>query len=133
MRLGVVELVLTRSLATAVEVADVNSDESVTALAKKAYVIITSVGPYCMYGEGLFKACAENGTHYVDCTGEFPWVHRMINKYEKTAKASGARMFPQTGVESAPSDLLTWLLAKHIRETMGEKTAEVFISIHELK
>jgi short subunit dehydrogenase-like uncharacterized protein len=30
------------------------------------------------------------GTHYVDCTGEFPWVYEMIKRCHKTAQKKGA-------------------------------------------
>lgn len=103
------------------------------ALSKKAYIVIAIVGPYCMYGEGMMKACVENGTNYIDCAGEFPWTVKMIKKYEATAKATGALVFPQTAVESAPPDLCTWVMAKHIRKTMGKKLGEVTMSLHELK
>lgn len=118
---------------SAIELADVNSEESLKALAEKTYILITTVGPYCIYGEKVFRSCAEAGTHYFDCTGEFPWVGRMIKKYEKTAQASGALMFPQIGVESAPPDLCTWALAKHVRDNMGALAKDVTITIHELK
>lgn len=117
----------------AIEVANVDSEEELTALSKRTFILITTVGPYCMYGEKVFKTCAENGTHYFDVTGEFPWVAKMIKKYEKTAQQSGALMFPQIGVESAPSDLCTWALAKFVREELGAKTKDVVISIHNLK
>lgn len=110
------------------------SDEGqLASLARKAFVVITCVGPYCKYGEKVFKACAENGTHYFDCTGEFPWVLRMIKKYEKTAQASGALMFPQFGIESCPPDICTWVLAKHLRDNFGAQTKDVVMNIQELK
>ncbi|PNY29899.1 Ankyrin repeat domain-containing protein 50 [Tolypocladium capitatum] len=90
-----------------IEIADVNDDGQLHALAEKAFVVITTVGPYYLYGERVFKACAESGTHYLDCTGETPWVARMINKYERVAQETGAIMFPQIGIESAPADLCT--------------------------
>ncbi|KAF4121344.1 short-chain dehydrogenase-like protein [Geosmithia morbida] len=117
----------------AIELADSDSDASVTALVKKTYVLITAVGPYCMYGSGVFRACAQNGTHYIDCTGEFPWVARMIEEYEDAAKASGALMFPQMGLDSAPSDLCTWALARHVREKLGAQTRDVTIVFHDIK
>jgi hypothetical protein len=91
------------------------------------------VGPYFQYGEFAFKACAENGTHYFDVTGEVPWVKRMIERYEKTAQESGAMMFPEIGIESAPPDLLTWSLAKTLREKLSAKTGDVNVSIHKLE
>lgn len=115
-----------------IEVVNLNGAE-LAALAKKTFVFITTTGPFGQYGEHAFKACAENGTHYVDVTGEVPFVARMIKKYEAAAKASGAKMFPQSGIESVPSDLLTLSLAKLVRERYDAPLKGVTISIHKLK
>jgi hypothetical protein len=96
-------------------------------------VIITTVGPYGRLGEPAFRACAENGTHYLDVTGEVPFVARMIRKYEATAKSTGALMFPQIGIESAPPDLITWSLASFIRSTYSSPIADVVLSIYKLQ
>jgi short subunit dehydrogenase-like uncharacterized protein len=90
------------------------------------------VGPYSLYGEHAFKACAENGTHYLDVTGEVPYVAKMIKKYEKTAQASGAIMIPQIGIDSAPADLITWTLVNMIRNRFSAPTAEAIVSIHKM-
>jgi short subunit dehydrogenase-like uncharacterized protein len=37
-----------------------------TALARKTKVILTTVGPYALYGEPVVQACVEAGTHYLD-------------------------------------------------------------------
>ncbi|MGQ0533008.1 MAG: saccharopine dehydrogenase NADP-binding domain-containing protein, partial [Caulobacteraceae bacterium] len=60
-------------------------------LAHRTRVVITTVGPYQRYGEGLLAACAKAGTDYVDLCGEPNWMAAMIDKYEQTAKGSGAR------------------------------------------
>lgn len=107
--------------------------EQVSALANKTFVLITTVGPYSARGEHAVKACAEAGTHYFDVTGESPWTYRMIKKYEKTAKESGAILIPQIGLESAPADLCTWALATTLRKQMNVKTRDVTISIHNIR
>lgn len=116
-----------------IEIADIGDEEGLKALAVKTKVLLSTVGPYCKYGEKVFKVCAESGTHYFDVTGESVWVGSMIKKYDSVAKNSGAIMVPQIGVESAPSDLTTWLLAEHVREELDADTKEVTISIHKLK
>lgn len=116
-----------------IEIADIGDEEGLKALAVKTKVMISTVGPYCKYGEKVFKVCAEAGTHYFDVTGESVWVSSMIKKYEDVAKNSGAIMVPQIGVESAPSDLTTWLLAEHVRDELDADTKEVTIAIHKLK
>ncbi|KAH7419616.1 Saccharopine dehydrogenase-domain-containing protein [Cadophora sp. MPI-SDFR-AT-0126] len=107
-------------------------DTDLSALAKKTKVLITTVGPYGMYGEHAFKACAENGTHYLDVTGEIPFVRDMIRKYETTAKKNGCIMIPQIGIESAPADLVTWTLVDMIRKKLSAPTGEVIVSVHDL-
>ncbi|KAF4996540.1 hypothetical protein FDECE_12392 [Fusarium decemcellulare] len=118
-------------LLPAIEIASLN-DEDLSALAKKTCVLVTAVGPYCLYGEHAFKACAEAGTHYVDVTGEAAWVHKMIKKYDAIAKKTGAILVPQAGIESAPADLGTWALAKAIRTELGTPTKNVTISLHKI-
>jgi short subunit dehydrogenase-like uncharacterized protein len=109
------------------------TDSDLARLAKKTFIFITTVGPYGKLGEHAFKACAENGTHYLDVTGEVPFVAKMLKKYEAAAKASGAIMFPQIGIESAPPDLVTWSLASFIRSEFSADTRDVTVSIHTLK
>lgn len=115
-----------------IEVAQLTKDDLVK-LARKTKVFISTVGPYHKYGTLAVEACAETGTHYLDVTGETPWVYDMIQKYDQTAKRNGAIMISQIGIESAPADLVSWALVSYIRKTLGVGTAEVVLSTHELK
>lgn len=108
-------------------------DSELKQLAKKTAVLLTTIGPYGRYGEHAFKACAENGTHYADVTGEFAFVAKMIKKYEAVAKATGAIMFPQCAIESAPPDLLTWAMASTLRSKLSTPVRDVTVSIHKLR
>ncbi|KAG6006124.1 hypothetical protein E4U21_007360 [Claviceps maximensis] len=119
-------------LPPSIEVANINDEAQLKPLVEKACVFITTVGPYCLYGEPIFKLCAEAGTHYLDCTGEVPWVARMIKKYEDTAKKTGAIMVPQNGIESAPADLITWSMAQHLRKDLEAATKDVVVTIHKI-
>ena len=73
----------------AVEVTQLN-EADLTALAKKTKLLITTVGPYHKYGSPVLEACAKNGTHYLDVTGEVPWTVEMTRIYHDVAKKSGA-------------------------------------------
>ena len=68
-------------------------------------VVITTVGPYQLYGNELVKQCAERGIDYVDLTGEPSWMHDTIAQYSEVAKASGARIVHSCGFDSIPFDL----------------------------
>lgn len=86
-------------------IADSSDADSLRRVAEATKVVITTVGPYLLYGEGLVKACAEAGTDYVDLTGEPEFVDRMYLNYNDTATASGARLVHSCGFDSIPHDL----------------------------
>lgn len=86
-------------------------------IAKRARVVCTTVGPYAKYGSALVAACAEEGTHYCDLTGEVHWMRRMIDLHHARAQATGARIVHTCGFDSIPSDLGTWAAQQeHIRQ-----------------
>ncbi|MBO1530443.1 saccharopine dehydrogenase NADP-binding domain-containing protein [Psychrobacter sp. F1192] len=86
-------------------IANSNDDASLDAMTKQTQVIISTVGPYLKYGEPLIKSCANNGTDYVDLTGEAIFIKDMLDKYQDEAKQSGARIVNSCGFDSIPSDL----------------------------
>jgi saccharopine dehydrogenase (NAD+, L-glutamate forming) len=89
----------------ALVVADSADEASLVAMAGSTRVLVTTVGPYALYGEPLVKACAETGTDYVDLTGEPSFVDEMYLKYHETAVRTGARLVHCGGFDSIPADL----------------------------
>lgn len=85
-------------------VADVNDQESLDRLAADSRVVMTTVGPYVEYGEGVVRACAEQGTHYCDLVGEPEFVNNMICRYHDTARRNGAAIVNSCGFDSIPHD-----------------------------
>ena len=85
-----------------------------------------------IYGEALVKACAENGSHYCDLTGEPQFIHRMLAKYESTAKASGACIVHCCGFDSIPSDIGTYYLQQQTREKYDVPAVDVDMRVKAL-
>lgn len=109
------------AVAPAVIVADVDDTRSVAALAASTTAVITTVGPYWLYGEPLVQACAEAGTHYVDLTGEPQFVQLMRGKYDAIAKKTGARIVNSCGFESIPPDMAVFQTLKALRQRVGNE------------
>ncbi len=84
---------------------DVDDAGSIRVLAESTKVVITTVGPYILYGEPLVAACAAAGTDYVDLTGEPEFVDLMWLRYHEQARQSGARLVHSCGFDSIPYDL----------------------------
>lgn len=99
--------------------ADARDANALEALAHRARVIITTVGPYQLYGEPLLAACVRAGTDYVDLCGEPNWMAAMIAKYDAQAKQSGARIVFSCGFDSIPFDLGVFYLQQRMRERFG--------------
>lgn len=105
--------------------ADKDDAESMQAMVGSTQVIISTVGPYQLYGETLIKLCAETGTDYVDLCGEPAWMRLMIDAYDATAKTSGARIVFSCGIDSVPSDLGVFHLQSLAKEKTGQACARV--------
>jgi short subunit dehydrogenase-like uncharacterized protein len=106
-------------------VADSDDPASMTALATSTRVVITTVGPYQLYGEPLLAACVEAGTDYADLCGEPVWMRQMIDKYDGVAKASGARISFSSGFDSIPFDLGVLMLQKEASARHGAPAPRV--------
>jgi short subunit dehydrogenase-like uncharacterized protein len=113
--------------------ADSTDDASLVELCNKTKVIVSTVGPYALYGEPLIKAAVNTGTDYCDLTGEVQWIGAMIRKYEAQAKASGARIVHCCGFDSIPSDMGVYFLQKQAKEKMGHSCSEIKMRVKAAK
>ena len=104
---------------------DIGDPSSVRNMVQACKVLITTVGPYQLYGDEIVKQCAEQGTDYVDLTGEPGWMHGTIAKYGAAAKASGARIVHSCGFDSIPFDLGVFNLQQHAIAKTGQPIATV--------
>ncbi len=104
-----------------------NSDDpaSMQALAESTRVVVTTVGPYQLYGEPLLKACVAAGTDYADLCGEPGWMREMIDAYHDQAQASGARIAFSSGFDSIPFDLGVFMLQQEAKARFGSAAPRV--------
>ncbi|MGN6217547.1 MAG: saccharopine dehydrogenase NADP-binding domain-containing protein, partial [Solirubrobacterales bacterium] len=75
-----------------VVVADAADGEALHGVAESTRVVITTVGPYALYGGPLVAACAAAGTDYIDLTGEPEFVDRVWVEHHAEAERTGARL-----------------------------------------
>ncbi|CAI5739579.1 unnamed protein product [Hyaloperonospora brassicae] len=108
-----------------VVVADSSNEESLVQMVQQTKVVVSLVGPYKLYGELLIKACAENGVHYCDLTGEIVWVNEMMASYGSAAAKSGAVLVNCCGFESIPSDLTAFVVSDYIQQKRHASTSVI--------
>jgi len=112
-------------LETPLVVASTDDEAAMQAMVNSTKVIITTVGPYQLYGSLLVGLCANSGTDYVDLCGESVWMRHMIDAHEDAAKKSGARIVFSCGFDSIPSDLGIYYLQKIAEEKTGSTCQRV--------
>jgi short subunit dehydrogenase-like uncharacterized protein len=110
---------------TALIVADAGDPASLRAMIDQTRSVLTTVGPYQLYGSELVAACAESGTDYFDLCGEPVWMRQMIEKHDGAAKASGARIVFSCGFDSVPFELGTYFVQEEARRAFGATVARV--------
>ena len=106
-------------------VADADDPASLDAMCRSTRVVITTVGPYQLYGDALVETCARAGTDYADLCGEPAWMREQIDRNHDLAKASGARICFSSGFDSIPFDLGVLMLQKHAVATHGSPAPRV--------
>ncbi|MDQ4006767.1 MAG: saccharopine dehydrogenase NADP-binding domain-containing protein, partial [Actinomycetota bacterium] len=78
-------------------VADVSDPASLAAMASRTAVVLNLVGPYTVHGRPVVEACVDAGTHYVDLTGEIPFVRQMVEQVHDRARDTGVKVVQACG------------------------------------
>ncbi|HCD52344.1 MAG TPA: hypothetical protein DEQ34_07850 [Balneolaceae bacterium] len=84
---------------------DLLNKDQVEELVRNTKIIVTTAGPFSLYGEYLIGACATSGTHYLDITGEVGFIMKMEKKYGKAARENRAKIIPFCGFDSIPAEI----------------------------
>lgn len=110
---------------TPLVVADTRDAASLASLAARTRCVVSTVGPYTLYGTPLVEACVEAGTDYTDLAGEVLWMRQMIDTYSARAAETGARIVHSTGFDSIPFDLGVHFLQAEARRRFGSPCSRV--------
>ena len=105
--------------------ADSGDVGALTAMIEQTKSVISTVGPYQLYGNDLLAACAASGIDYFDLCGEPVWMRQMIDAHEATAKASGARIVFSCGFDSVPFELGAFFVQEEARRAFGAPALRV--------
>ncbi len=132
-KLAAVRDALSAPADTPLVVTDVADPISLRTLTERTRVVLTTVGPYQLYGSDLVAACAAAGTDYVDLCGEPVWMRKMIDAHEAQAQASGARIVFSCGFDSIPFDLGVLMLQNEMQKRHGSAASRVRGRVRKMK
>ena len=114
-------------------VADASDPASLKAMVDQTQSVVSTVGPYQLYGSELVAACAATGTDYLDLCGEPVWMRQMIDAHEATAQSSGARIVFSCGFDSLPFELGVFFCQETARKVLGAPVSRVKGRVRNMK
>ena len=112
---------------------DATDAPGLRALAARTRVLATTVGPYLTYGKEVVRACAEEGTHYADLTGEVLFVRWSLDELDGRARETGAAIVHACGFDSIPSDLGVLTTAARVAADGEGTLAETTLLVRSMK
>lgn len=96
-------------------VADVTEPNTLDELGRRCRVIVNCAGPFVDLGKPVVEAALRHGCHYLDTTGEQPFV-RGVQERDAEAREKGVAIVPAHAFEIALADCGAAILARGYRE-----------------
>jgi short subunit dehydrogenase-like uncharacterized protein len=95
-----------------IAVAALDDEQALRALLEPCAAVISCAGPFVLYGEPVVRAAIETATHYIDTTGEQPFMRTVFDHHGPAAERSGAALVPASGFDYLPGDMIAALTAE---------------------
>src|SRR5712671_4000717 len=118
---------------TALIQADASDPASLKAMVDQTKSVLSTVGPYQLYGSDLVAACAATGTDYLDLCGEPIWMRQMIDAHQASAQSTGARIVFSCGFDSIPFELGVFFCQETAKKTLGAPVSRIKGRVRDMK
>jgi short subunit dehydrogenase-like uncharacterized protein len=96
--------------------ASLSEPAELRSLLDECAAVISCAGPFVEHGEPVLRAAVDTSTHYLDTTGEQPYMRLALDRYGPEAERKGVAVIPAMGFDYVPGDMIAALTA----ENMGE-------------
>src|SRR5919197_2794132 len=98
-----------------VRAAQLDDPTALRDLLESCAAVIACAGPFRLHGEPVLAAAVDARTHYLDTTGEQPFMRLVFEDYGPRAEQAGVALVTAMGFDYAPGDMIAALTA----EAMG--------------
>jgi short subunit dehydrogenase-like uncharacterized protein len=93
-------------------VADASRPETVNDLVEEGDVLISTVGPFTLYGKVALGAALDKGAHYLDSTGEPEFIRSVFADAGPIAERKGITLLTAFGVDWVPGNVAAAVVAE---------------------
>jgi short subunit dehydrogenase-like uncharacterized protein len=123
------QLLEDRGVELPVVVADAADREALNEMVTDTQVVVSTVGPYALYGSELVAAVVAAGADYCDLSGESQWLQAMVDAHQEQAMETGSRIVPSCGFDSIPSDLGVWFTQGRAHDRFGRYCSRIAMRV----
>ena len=106
-------------------IVDSDDQTSIDSMLSQTKCVLTTVGPYQLYGEKIITSCISSGTDYVDLCGEPGFMHKIISEHSEEAKQKGSRIVFSCGFDSIPFDLGVLFVQEEVKAKFNKYAPSV--------
>ena len=99
-----------------VVIADSADQTSLDAMAASTKVVLSTTGPFALYGTPVVDACVRSSTNYCDITGESQWIRTIVDGYHDQAAGKKLKIVNCCGFDCIPSDLGVMMMVDAMKE-----------------
>src|SRR4051812_19896729 len=110
--------------------ADVSDPGGIAALLEKGDVIVSTVGPFLKYGHAALQAAIGAGAHYIDSTGEPPFIRDVFERHDAAARSAGSALLTALGYDFVPGNLAGALALRDAGESATRVDVGYFSTGH---
>jgi len=86
-------------------VVDVTRPRTLAELVQRGDVLVSTVGPFARWGETAVSAAIAASAHYIDSTGEPPFIRRVFERFGPQAHCAGSGLLTAMGYDYVPGNL----------------------------
>lgn len=97
-----------------IEAVGIENSSGLRELFEGCGAVISCAGPFTLHGEPVLAAAVDAGAHYLDTTGEQPFMLTAFEGYGRRAQKAGVVVLPAMGYDYVPADLLVALTARGV-------------------
>ena len=108
--------------------ADVAAPGTLAGLVERGDVLVSTVGPFMRLGAPAVEAAIAAGAHYLDSTGEGPFIRSVFERHGPGAEAAGSGLVTAFGYDWVPGNLAAALALREAGEDATSVDIGYFVS-----
>ncbi len=102
--------------------------DAIASMLDRGDVLISTVGPFARWGAAAVRGALAAGAHYLDSTGEPPFIRSVFERFGPEAEAAGSGLLTAMGYDYVPGNLAGALALREAGDSAVRVDVGYFVS-----